>query len=85
MQEAHGPQQWTVPQGYFGPLAMIALAYNEYLHRYGATREAMAAVVDRGPQEWSQDPVVLLVRATAHRRGVHSGTDDQRPDLPVRL
>ena len=30
-------QQWTAPQGYFGPLAMIALTYNEYLQRYGAT------------------------------------------------
>ena len=25
MTEARGDQQWTVPQGYFGPLAMIAL------------------------------------------------------------
>ncbi len=45
VQEARGSQQWTVPQGYFGPLAMIALAYNEYIQRYGARREAMAAVV----------------------------------------
>jgi acetyl-CoA acetyltransferase len=45
MQEVRGTQQWTVPQGYFGPLAMIALGYNEYVQRYGATREAMAAVV----------------------------------------
>lgn len=40
-----GAQQWVAPQGFFGPLAMIALPYNEYLHRYGARREAMAAVV----------------------------------------
>jgi acetyl-CoA acetyltransferase len=33
------------PQGYFGPLAMIALPYNEYLQRYGASRDEMAAVV----------------------------------------
>jgi acetyl-CoA acetyltransferase len=45
MREARGGQQWTAPQGYFGPLAMIALPYNEYLQRYGASREAMAAVV----------------------------------------
>ena len=37
--EAGGAQQWTAPQGYFGPLAMIALPYNEYLQRYGARRE----------------------------------------------
>jgi len=45
MSEVRGSQQWIVPQGYFGPLAMIALAYNEYIQRYGATREAMAAVL----------------------------------------
>ena len=45
MTEVRGDQQWTVPQGYFGPLAMIALPYTEYVQRYGATREAMAAVV----------------------------------------
>lgn len=44
MREARGPQQWTAPQGFFGPLAMIALPYNEYLQRYGAKRESMAAV-----------------------------------------
>ena len=45
MREAAGSAQWTVPQGYFGPLAMIALPYNEYLQRYGASRESMATVV----------------------------------------
>jgi acetyl-CoA acetyltransferase len=45
MREAAGAQQWTAPAGFFGPLAMIALPYNEYLQRYGATREEMAAVV----------------------------------------
>ncbi len=45
MREARGSAQWTVPQGYFGPLAMIALPYQEYLQRYDATREAMASVL----------------------------------------
>lgn len=45
MTEAAGPQQWTAPQGFHGPLPMIALPYNEYLQRYGASREAMAATV----------------------------------------
>jgi acetyl-CoA acetyltransferase len=45
MREAVGPQQWTAPQGYFGPLAMIALPYNEYLQRHAARRETMAKVV----------------------------------------
>lgn len=44
MREVRGPQQWTAPQGFFGPLAVIALPYTEYLHRYGARRESMAAV-----------------------------------------
>lgn len=44
MREVSGLQQWTAPQGFFGPLAMIALPYNEYLQRYRASRESMAAV-----------------------------------------
>jgi acetyl-CoA acetyltransferase len=45
MHEARGPAQWTAPQGFFGPLAMIALPANEYLQRYGAPRESLASVV----------------------------------------
>ena len=45
MREAAGPMQWVVPQGYFGPLAMIGLTYNEYLQRYGASPDAMATVL----------------------------------------
>jgi acetyl-CoA acetyltransferase len=45
MREAGGGQQWTAPQGYFGPISMIALPYNEYLQRYGASRETMATVL----------------------------------------
>ena len=45
MREAKASDQWTAPQGFFGPLAMIGLTYNEYLQRFGASREAMAAVV----------------------------------------
>ncbi|MFG1921965.1 thiolase family protein [Cryptosporangium sp. NPDC048952] len=44
MREAAGPQQWTVPHGYFGPLSMIALPTTEYMHRYGATRADLAKV-----------------------------------------
>jgi acetyl-CoA acetyltransferase len=44
MTEAAGADQWTAPHGFWGPPAQIALAYNEYLHRYGACREAMASV-----------------------------------------
>jgi acetyl-CoA acetyltransferase len=56
MQEARGDRQWTAPQGYFGPVAMIALAYNEYLQRYGARRESMAAVVTEARKNGSRIP-----------------------------
>ena len=56
MTEARGDQQWTVPQGYFGPLAMIALTYTEYVERYGAAREAMAAVVVEARKNGSRIP-----------------------------
>lgn len=45
MTTVDGPLRWTAPQGFFGPLQMIALPYNEYLLRYGASRESMAAVL----------------------------------------
>jgi acetyl-CoA acetyltransferase len=45
MTEASGGAQWTAPHGLWGPPAQIALPYNEYMQRYGATREEMATVV----------------------------------------
>ena len=56
MRQAGGAQQWTAPQGYFGPLAMIALPYTEYLQRYGATRESMAATVAEARKNGSRIP-----------------------------
>ena len=44
MSTAKGADQWTAPQGYFGPITMIGLLANEYIQRYGASREALAAV-----------------------------------------
>ncbi len=43
--EAAGASQWTMPQGWFGPLSMIGMAANEYCQRYGATREDLGAIV----------------------------------------
>ena len=60
-----GSQQWTAPQGFFGPLAMIALPYNEYLQRYGATPGGHGGGGGRGPQERRADPVVVLARPAA--------------------
>lgn len=45
MKQAYGPAQWTAPHGLWGPPAQIALPYNEYMQRYGATREEMATLV----------------------------------------
>ncbi|XVQ11479.1 thiolase family protein [Spirillospora sp. CA-255316] len=56
MSEAKGPQQYTAPAGFFGPLAMIGLPYNEYLQRYGASREAMAATVVEARKNGSRIP-----------------------------
>jgi acetyl-CoA acetyltransferase len=56
MREVRGVQQWTAPQGFFGPLAMIALPYNEYLQRYGANRESMAAVVTEARKNGARLP-----------------------------
>jgi acetyl-CoA acetyltransferase len=56
MQEIRGPQQWTAPQGFFGPLAMIALPYNEYLQRYGASSDSMSAVVTEARKNGARIP-----------------------------
>jgi acetyl-CoA acetyltransferase len=45
MTRARGANQWAAPQGFFGAMPAIALAYNEYCQRYGATREAMASLI----------------------------------------
>lgn len=43
--EAAGAAQWTMPQGWFGPIASIGMLANEYLQRHGATREDLGRVV----------------------------------------
>ncbi|MEV0362349.1 thiolase C-terminal domain-containing protein [Nocardia fusca] len=45
MTAAEGAQQWTAPQGFGGPLPMIAFPYREYLNRYRADPATLAAVV----------------------------------------
>lgn len=56
MDRFEGSQQWTAPQGFFGPLAMIALPTNEYLQRYGASRETLAATVVEARKNGAQIP-----------------------------
>jgi acetyl-CoA acetyltransferase len=43
--EARGMDQWGSPQGHFGPIAAMAMTYNEYVQRYGVAEDALAAVV----------------------------------------
>jgi len=45
MTHAEGNWQWLAPHGFMGGLPAMALVYNEYCQRYGATREAMATLV----------------------------------------
>jgi acetyl-CoA acetyltransferase len=54
--EAHGSSQWTMPQGFFGPIASIALAYNEYVGRYGVSRDALASIVVEARKNGSRIP-----------------------------
>jgi acetyl-CoA acetyltransferase len=54
--EAVGSDQWTAPHGLWGPPAHMALAYNEYMQRYGATRRAMAEVVVEARRNGSRIP-----------------------------
>jgi acetyl-CoA acetyltransferase len=56
MREVAGPLQWTAPQGFFGPLAMIALPFTEYLQRYGATRKSMATVAAEARKNGARIP-----------------------------
>jgi acetyl-CoA acetyltransferase len=56
MREIHGALQWSAPQGFFGPLAMIALPYTEYLQQYGARRESMASVVTEARKNGARIP-----------------------------
>jgi acetyl-CoA acetyltransferase len=41
---AVGRDQWTMPQGHHGPIAAIAMAWNEYAQRYGADDDALAPI-----------------------------------------
>jgi acetyl-CoA acetyltransferase len=53
---AAGEMQWGAPQGFFGAIAPIALAYNEYVQRHGASREALARVVVEARKNGARKP-----------------------------
>jgi acetyl-CoA acetyltransferase len=54
--EARGRDQWGAPQGHFGPIAAIALTYNEYVQRYGVADDALAAVVTEARKNGARLP-----------------------------
>lgn len=56
MTTAEGPAQWAAPQGFWGAVATIALPYNEYVQRYGATRDELATVVVEGRRAGARIP-----------------------------
>jgi acetyl-CoA acetyltransferase len=56
MTRAAGDMQWTAPTGFFGSVPAIAMVYNEYMQKYGATREAMARVVVEARNNGAQMP-----------------------------
>lgn len=45
MTKAADAAQWIAPYGFWGPPVAIALPYQEYMQRYGATREDMATLL----------------------------------------
>jgi len=54
--EARGDWQWTMPQGFFGPLPMIGMLANEYCERFGATREDLGAIVVEARKNGARRP-----------------------------
>ena len=54
--QPRGSEQWTAPQGYFGPIASIAIPYTEYMQRYGCSRETTAMVVSESRKNGSRIP-----------------------------
>ena len=67
MTHADGGSQWTAPQGFWGPPSQMAMAYTEYMQRYGATREDMANVVVEARRSgaripwsyWYENPITV--------------------------
>ena len=53
---ARGDAQWRAPFGFWSAVMGIALPYQEYLQRYGASRDAMAAVVVEARANGSRIP-----------------------------
>ena len=57
MTHVAGLQQWNAPQGFFGALPGIAMAYTEYSQRYGCTREATARIAVEARKHGARNPL----------------------------
>jgi acetyl-CoA acetyltransferase len=44
MTSVGGPFQWSVPQGFFGAIAPLAMVANEYFERYGCGRDVLGRI-----------------------------------------
>jgi acetyl-CoA acetyltransferase len=60
--EATGEAQFSAPYGFTSPFQTHGVAYRRYMHRFGATRQHMAAVAttqranaNRNPRAWFRD------------------------------
>ncbi|MFC3175422.1 thiolase family protein [Novosphingobium bradum] len=64
---AAGREQWGMPHGHFGPIAAIAMAYNEYATRYNVPEGALGQVVAEARKNgarlpwsyWKDKPLAL--------------------------
>lgn len=63
---APGPRQWTAPYGHSGP-AMVALPYQQYMQRYGATREEMATLVVNSRRNVANNPLAYWYQKPIER------------------
>jgi acetyl-CoA acetyltransferase/uncharacterized OB-fold protein len=56
---ASGPQAWRMPYGAMSASNWIAMNANQYLHRYGATREMLGLIALNGRANAALNPVAI--------------------------
>ena len=56
---ASGAQQWRAPFGALSAANWIAVNANQYLHRYGATREMLGLIAVNGRQNAARNPAAI--------------------------
>ena len=81
---ASGAQQWRSPFGALSAANWIAMNANQYLHRYGATRELLGHHRRQRPYQRRAQPGGHLPGADDHGR-LPGGTSHHHPVRPLRL